>query len=280
MLTGWSVRAQPADGDARVVTLGGSITEIVFALGAQDYLVGVDASSVYPPEANSLPQLGYFRQVSAEGVLSLNPSVVLAIEGSGPQTSLDQIEAAGVRVQLIPADHTPEGARNRIRTTASVLGRVDEGAVLINKLDSDLDMARRLLEVPATKPKVLFIYARGGGTLNVSGSGTAADALIDLSGGRNAISGFDGYRPLTAESVVAASPDVLLLLDRGLDAIGGVEGLLRVPGVSLTPAGRHRRVIAMEDALFLNFGPRLGEAVAELSRLLYPNEASSAEASD
>jgi iron complex transport system substrate-binding protein len=261
--------ALPAQDD-RIIALGGSITEIVYALGEEHRLVGVDQSSIYPAAARALPQLGYFRQLSSEGVLSLNPSLVMALEGTGPQAALDQLRAAGVAVFTIPAEPSVAGARRKIRAVAAALHREEGGERLVARLEADLEQARRAVASASTRPRVLFIYARGGGTLNVSGRGTSADAMLALAGGINAVTAYEDYRPLTAEAVVAAAPDVILLLDGGLDAVGGVDGLLRLPGLALTPAGRARRIVSMDDALFLNFASRLGQAVLQLNKLLYP----------
>ncbi|GAB5519313.1 MAG: hemin ABC transporter substrate-binding protein [Rhodothermales bacterium] len=251
----------------RLVALGGSVTEIVYALGHGDQLVGVDASSVYPADALVQPQLGYFRQTSAEGVLSLAPTQVLAIASSGPPTALKQIEATGTPVVMVTDETSVAGAKTKIRTIAEALGATDAGEALIAQLDTDL----AALPTPSgTAPKVLFIYARGGGTLNVSGTETAAHSMIELAGGINAVTSYEGYRPLTAEAVVAAAPDVILVLDRGLATMGGIDGLLKQPGLALTPAGQARRIVSMDDTLFLSFGPRLGQAVRELHRRLYP----------
>jgi iron complex transport system substrate-binding protein len=253
---------------SRIVALGGSITETVYALGAGQRLVGVDLSSVYPPEAQALPQLGYFRQTSAEGVLSLNPTLVLAAEGAGPAAAIDQLRAAGVPVLVIPSTPTVAGAKAKLRTVAGVLGLAERGEELVAQMEADLAEAAEIA-APSTL-RVLFIYARGAGTLSVSGTDTMADTMIRLAGAQNTVTEYEDYRPLTAEAVVAAAPDVLLVLTRGLESVGGIEGLLQLPGLALTPAGRARRVVAIDDALFHNFGPRLGQAVLELKHLLYP----------
>lgn len=255
----------------RVATLGGSITEIVYALGQEDLLVGVDASSVYPQAVQELPQFGYFRQVSAEGVLSLAPTLVLAVESAGPPTSLAQIEAAGVEVVRIPDVYSVDGAKNKIRIIAKALDCVATGDALIAAMDQDLERFETVAHATAEPPRVLFIYARGGGTLNVSGEGTAADAMIQLAGGQNAIIGYTNYRPLTAEAVVAAAPDIILVLERGLATIGGTSGLMKLPGLALTPAGRNQRIVTIDDTLFLSFGPRLGEAVTLLHEGFFPD---------
>ncbi len=270
--------AQPGVGDARgkyrdvsrVVSVGGSLTEIVYALGATNGLVGTDTSSGYPEAATRLPQVGYQRRLSAEGVLSLNPTLVLATDDAGPPAAIAQIQSAGVSVMVVPNARTPEGVKAKIRTIARALGREEKGEELARDLDADLLQAREFVAGARKKPRVLFIYARGQGTMMVSGSGTSADTMIQLAGAVNAVSGYENYKPLTAEAVVAAAPDVILMLSSGLDSIGGVDGLLKAPGVALTPAGQHRRIVAMDGLYLLGFGPRTGKAVLELAREFHP----------
>jgi iron complex transport system substrate-binding protein len=165
---------------SRLVTIGGVVTEIVYALGAGPRLVGVDTSSTYPEGATQLPQVGYQRALSAEGVLSLRPSVVLAAAEAGPPVALRQVRAAGVPVVVVPSVYTVDGARMKIRLIADMLGRAAQGERLLEALANDLAEAMALRRQRQGNPKVLFIYARGAGTLNVAGVGTAAAAMIDL----------------------------------------------------------------------------------------------------
>jgi iron complex transport system substrate-binding protein len=232
---------------SRLVTLGGSVTEIVFALGAGDKVVGVDSSSVYPEEATQLPQVGYQRQLAAEGVLALNPTLILATTEAGPPEAIVQLKDSGVTVLILPAEESVEGAKAKIRGLAQALSLADKGEALIQKMEAELAEAERLQAQVNSKPKVIFIYARGPGAVNVAGVETAADAMIRLAGGVNAVQDYEGYKPLTAEAAVAATPDVLLLLSRGLESLGGQEALLKQPGLAQTPAGQNGRVIAMDD---------------------------------
>jgi len=264
------VFSQSLPDTSRIVTLGGSVTETVYALGAGPHVVGVDASSVYPESATEKPSVGYFRRLPAEGVLSLDPSLILALEGTGPPTVLDQLRSAGVRVELIQDESTVDGARKKIRRIAGLLGREARADSLIQEMEADLAAARALRKETTSDPGVLFIYARGAGTMSVAGTGTSAEAMIELAGAENAITGFEGFKPMSAEAVVGAEPDVLLLLTRGLESIGGVDGLLDQPGIKLTPAGENRRIVAMDDLLMLGFGPRLGTAVKQLTHKLHP----------
>ena len=262
--------AQPDADTSRIVTLGGSVTEIVYALGAGDQVVGVDASSVYPEAATEQPNVGYFRKVPAEGVLSLNPSLVLALEGTGPPTVFEQFRSAGVRIVQVPDTPSVTGAKQKIQQIGDLLGRSAQADSLIAAMERELEAAQALRTEASSTPRVLFVYARGSGTMNVAGRGTSAAAMIELAGGKNAITGFEGFKPMSAEAVVEAEPDVILALTRGLESIGGTEGLLEQPGIPLTPAGKQERIVAMDDLLLLGFGPRLGTAVTRLTKKLHP----------
>jgi iron complex transport system substrate-binding protein len=268
-LTGFAALV-PAGATERIVSTAGSLTETLFALGAGSEVAAVDVSSVYPAEAAALPKVGYARQLSAEGILSLDPTVVFATTDAGPPEVLKHLEAAQVRVVTLDNEHTPEAAARRIREIGAVLGRVDAAGRVVAQLEAELAEAAARVAETADRPRVLFIYARGGGTMNVAGRDTSAEAIIALAGGVNAVDGFSQYKPLTAEAAVEAAPDVLLVTTRGLQASGGVEGLLKQPGLSLTPAGRAGRIVAMDDLLLLGFGPRLGQAARELCQHLHP----------
>ncbi len=252
----------------RVVCLGGAITETAWALGAGETVVAVDDSSVYPSENRALPRVGYYRMVSAEGLLSVNPDLVLAHEQSGPPEVMEQLAAAGVRVVRIPSSATVTGLLDRVRSVGAALGRREQAEAIAASLETTLaEVAAAVVE---PRPRVVFVFARGAGTLQVSGAGTAADEIIRLAGGVNAIEGFSGYRPLTAEALVAANPEVILATTSGLGSIGGPDALWAVPGVAATKAGEARRVVAMDDLYLLGFGPRLPAAIAELREALIP----------
>ncbi len=256
---------------SRIVALGGSVTEIVYALGAGAHLVGVDTSSTYPKAATKLPQVGYQRMLSAEGVLSLNPSLILATTDAGPPKAIAQLKASGVPFLILPAEPIVTGIEAKIQGIAQALDLEERGKQLIRALHHDLEQVKALLASVPSKPKVLFIYyARGSGALLVSGRDTAADAMIRLAGGVNAVTAYEGYKPISPEAVVAAAPEVLLLTTDGLEGLGGVDGLLTLPGLALTPAGQHRQVITMDSLYLLGMGPRTGQAVKELALALHP----------
>ncbi|MDO9015314.1 MAG: ABC transporter substrate-binding protein [Deltaproteobacteria bacterium] len=251
---------------ARIVTVGGVVTEIVAALGALDRVVAVDASSTFPAAVSRLPQVGYLRQLAAEGVLSLRPSLVITTTEVGPPTTLAQLRGAGVAVFVVEGSPGMDAARQRIRRIAAVLDKTPQGDALVRALDADL---ARVPAATGARPKVLFLYARGPGAPQVAGRDTAADAMISLAGAENPMRGrWSGYRPLTTEGLVAAAPDVLLVTEHGLGAMGGPAAIAALPGVAQTPCGRPGRTVVMEDLLLLGFGPRAGAAVATLSERL------------
>jgi iron complex transport system substrate-binding protein len=248
----------------RIVSVGGAVTETIYALSAEDQIVGTDSSSFYPAEAAKLPQVGYQRTLSAEGVLSLKPDLLLAVPEVGPPPALSQIETAGVKIVKVNGENTIEGAKTKIREIAEAVGKTEKGAELIEKLDADMTKAKQCADGLLTKPKVLFIYSRGTGAPQVGGLKTPADEMIKLAGGENAVTDFENYKPLTPESLVAISPDVILLPTRGLKTIGGIDAVLKLPGIADTPAGRNRRIIDVDDVLLLSFSPRIGEGILEL----------------
>ena len=255
-----------ATGARRIVSVGGALTEIVFALEAQAELVGVDTTSLYPANAQKFPSVGYARTLSAEGVLALAPTHVIATEDAGPPAVLRQLSAAGVPVAVLAANHQFEGLMERVKRVGELTGRVAQATALQQALQKDWGQSRAAVsQRGAAKPvRVLFVLAHAPNQTLVSGVGTGAHAMLEYVGATNAVSGFSGYKPLTPEAVIAAQPDVVLLTDQGLLAAGGVDGVLKLPGLAQSPAGRNRRVIALEAMFLLGFGPRLPAAVSVL----------------
>ncbi len=251
---------------SRIVTLGGAITETVYALGYGDQVVGSDQSSLYPYSIFQKPRLNVFRQSTAEGILSLEPTLVVTTIGIRPTTVPDQLRQAGIPVLLLDDAYSAEQAADRIRTLAEALDQTDKAEEILSIMNQDIAAAREIQEKSGITPRVLFVYTRGASMVNVAGQETGADAVISLIGGENVVSGYEGYRPLTAEAAVTAAPDVILVPQHGVDMIGGMEMLIKQPGLSMTPAAKNGAVIAVDDALLLSFGPRLGQGILELTR--------------
>ncbi|WP_019010234.1 heme/hemin ABC transporter substrate-binding protein [Deinococcus aquatilis] len=255
---------------SRVITLGGPVTEIVFALGAGAKVIAADTSSYYPAAVTRLPKIGYQRALTAEGIISLKPTLVIATTEAGPPTTLAQLRAAGINILILPVEYTPQGTKTKISTIARIFGKESKAAELNAGIDRDLVKASLLTARFKSQPKVMFIYARGAQSVQISGSETAADAMIRLAGGVNPLGSVQGYKPLTAEAAVAAAPDVVLMLSGGMESVGGKAGLLKLPGLGQTPAAKNGRIVALDDLYLLGFGPRLGRAVQDLTLQLHP----------
>ncbi|MCX7294243.1 hemin ABC transporter substrate-binding protein [Janthinobacterium sp.] len=252
----------------RIVSVGGALTEIVYALDAQGELVGVDTTSLYPATAQKLPQVGYARTLSAEGVLSLAPTQLIATEEAGPQTVLRQVRDAGVPVAVLNADNKFEGLLDRVKQVGQITDRVEPAARLAHSLRQQWSGALAKVRQRQHAPvRVLFILAHAPNQVMVGGRETGADAMLAYAGAVNVMGGqggFAGYKPLTPEAVIAARPDIVLVTDQGLKASGGVDGILKLPGLAQTPAGRRHRIVSQEAMLLLGFGPRMPQALAEL----------------
>ncbi|MEO8277655.1 MAG: hemin ABC transporter substrate-binding protein [Thermoanaerobaculia bacterium] len=266
---GARAEAPAGAGAARIVTLGSATTEIAFGLGAGAELVGVDSSSLYPEAATRLPQIGYQRQISAEGVLSLAPTLVIATDESGPPAALEQLASAGVRVFMTQSPRNGDEAAQRIVDIGNALGRPDAARRLAEALRQEMVEVARLVATFPVHPRVLFIYARAGGAPTVAGRNTAADAMLRMAGAVNASDDFEGYKALTPEAAVAANPEILLLVTRGLESLGGEAALWRLPGLRLTSAGKAHRLVVVDDLEFLSFGPRLASTLSSLTRTLH-----------
>jgi iron complex transport system substrate-binding protein len=261
----FSVPPTQAANARRIVSVGGALTEIVFALQANADLVGVDTTSLYPEPAQKLPSVGYARSLSVEGVLALAPTLVIATEDAGPPAVIRQLSASGIAVTVLAANHRFEGLNERIKRVGELTGRVAQATAMQQALQQEWARARAQVVQRVAKPvRVLFVLAPTPNQLMVAGTDTSAQAMLDYVGATNAVKGFAGYKPLTPEAVIAAQPDIVLLTDQGLKAAGGVDGILKLPGLEQTAAGRNRRVISLETMFLLGFGPRLPAAVSAL----------------
>jgi iron complex transport system substrate-binding protein len=256
---------------SRIVSIGGAITEILYALGLEGRIVGVDTTSVYPAAAlDDKPNVGYMRQLSAEGVLGLNPSLVLAMQGSGPKETMDVLAAAKVPLVLVPEIYSEDGLLEKIRLVGHAMGVDARAACLTTAVAGDL---RQLHELRAkvTKPvRVMFVMSFLNGRAMVAGHKTAANEIITLSGGVNAIDGYDGYKIINDEAIVAAKPDVVLSIQRSRDALEA-EAVYAHPAFAMTPVAANKAFISMEGLYLLGFGPRTAAAARDLSIQLYPS---------
>lgn len=246
----------------KIVTLSGAITETVVALGHGSEIVGRDVTSTFPENltATDLGHVG--RGMTVEGVMAVNPTLVIASQKEEASEVIQKIKESGIKTEFVPQEYSVEGAKTLIKTVAGLVGNADFQS-LLDKIDADIAQIQPIEK----KPKVLFIYARGQ-MLMVAGAKTPMEAIIGLAGGQNAVTEFEEFKPLTPESLIQANPDVILMFDKGLEGAGGIESVLKVPGVVQTNAGKNKKIISLDGGLISNFGPRTGEAALALNKLL------------
>jgi iron complex transport system substrate-binding protein len=237
-----------------------------------EQVVGVDTSSLWPPEVEALPKVGYQRAVAVEGVLSLKPTAVFAVHEAGPPAALEQLKQAGVRLVQFADVTTPEAAEARLRQLGEALGRKERAEELALQMRQSLASTAKRIESRAARPRALLIYARGAGQAFVAGKGTSAETALRLAGASPAVDNLEGFRPLTSEAVLLAAPEVVVVPKRALQSLGGEEGLWALPGLAQTPAGASKRLVLVDDSALLGFGPRMPDAVAALAQALHPEE--------
>ncbi|AZO67893.1 hemin ABC transporter substrate-binding protein [Mesorhizobium mediterraneum] len=265
---GTEVFADPS----KIAAIGGSITEIVFALGEQDRLVARDSTSRYPEAALKLPDVGYMRQLSPEGVLSVNPSGILALHGSGPKQAVDVLKKTSIPFIEVPERYDHEGILEKIHIVGKALGVDAKADALAAEIDAKLKAAEKQTASIKERKRVLFVLSMQGGKILASGSETAADGIIKLSGGVNAVDGYSGYKQLSDEAVITAKPDVILIMNNAGPAASDDE-LFANPAILSTPAGAARKVIRMDGGYLLGFGPRTADVIHDLAASLYGDQA-------
>lgn len=259
----------------RIVSLNGSTTEILFALGVGDNLVGCDASSTYPKGVREqLPSVGYQYGLNAEGILSLKPTLVIGRDDVKPPQVVEQLRMAGVTVLLIKEPRSFEMAKQRLLTVGKAVGCQKRAEALTAALDADIKKLETKLAMREEQPpqKALFLYLRGTQTAFVLGKDSAPGAMFEIVGVENAAGTIKGSKPMTAEAVITAQPEVYVLFTTGLESIGGVDGLLKLPGLAHTPAGQNRRIVTMDGQYLSGFGPRCGRAALDLFQGIYESE--------
>ncbi len=251
---------------SRIVTLSGDLTELVWELGFGDSVVATDLTTVHPPAAIGLPVVGVGRFLTAEGVLSQAPSLVIGDIQTSPQTAIDQIRQAGVPVVILDVPTSFDGLYEKVISLAEVLAVPEEGAVLVARMRNEIESAgERSGDLGAT-PRVAFVYSRGRDVILLFGAGMTTQPLIEAAGGADAGAaiGVIGTVPVTPEALFSAAPDVIVITSEGLEALGGIDGLLTIPGFRETPAGASGRILDYPEGDFLTFGPRIAESLAKL----------------
>lgn len=261
-----SAFVSPAYGDTRVVALGGDITAIIYALDAEETLVGVDSTSVWPAAAQQLPNVGYVRQLSAEGILALRPTLIIANHDAGPPAVIEQLKQLGVELHVLPAEESPDGIIHKVQTIGQLVNKPKAAAKLAAQLKQQAKQLRTQVASMAQHPRTVFLMSASNAGLMVSGLNTSAHAALELAGGNNVVSAYSGYKPLSAEGLIKLKPQVLILMNTGQGEKD--KQLLKLPAVSLTPAGRNQQVIVVDGQALLGFGMRTLKAASKLQKQL------------
>ncbi len=253
---------------SRIITLSGDLTEIVFALGMGESVVATDVTTIYPPEAVGLPIVGVGRFLTAEGVLGENPTLVIGDMQTSPLETIQQIRSAGVPVAIMDVPVTFEGLYGKIEQIGLLLGREDAARDLASRVRTAIDDVLSSVPEHGAPPRIAFVYSRGPDVMLLFGAEMTTRPLIEAVGGVDvgAAAGVVGTVSVTPEALVAAAPDVIVITSEGLQALGGIDGLLAQPGFAETPAGRDRRILDYPEGDILTFGPRIAETLGQLSQ--------------
>ncbi len=259
---------------SRIVSLTGDVTEIIHELGAGDRIVAVDVTTTYPAAAEALKAegglVGFGQALSAEAVLRFEPTLVIGDETIEPAESIRQLRDAGVPVVILKYQTTLDGVADKIRQVGSILDLDMEADDLADRVQQDIDAAVAAAGGHSAAPRVAYMYTRGPSVLFLFGSGIPTQAIIEGAGGIDVGAQIGaGAIPLSPEALVGAAPEVIVLPRSGVDALGGFDAILAIPGVADTPAGRNRALLAYDEAYFFNLGPRAGLALGEFVEDLY-----------
>lgn len=244
----------------RIVSLGGGITEIIFALKQEKKLVGIDSSSIYPEATQYLPKVGYYRSIPVEGVVALNPSLILSSEMAGPKQSLDELAKLGIKIQTIPDRPSIESLYQRIQTIADALNMSEEGKHLIAQTKQSISAA-----TAHHNPKLdtIFLINRTG-SLMAAGNETSADEMMKLAGVNNIFAHQKGFKPLSAESLASAKPELIIITEFSAKNSGDIDKLKSLPALMDSPAVKHNRILVLDDLLAMTLGPRTDEAIRQI----------------
>ena len=247
-----------ANNASRVTVAGGSITEIMYMIDAESSIIAVDLTSNFPERARNHPQIGYVRALSAEGILSLDPTIIIGEDDMGPPSVLEKINRTGVEGAIIPEVHSVMGVKSKVKCIAKIMNKNVEAEKLfeqkINPVIDKLKIASQ--KVSEKKTKAIFILGLQSGSPLIGGMDTSANGFIEMIGAKNVLSTFEGWKPVSTESILMAEPDVILISNRGLSAFGDVESLRQHPALALTPAAKNNNIIAMDGMAMIGFGPR------------------------
>lgn len=252
---------------SRVVALANGSAEIIDSLGLMKTLIGRDIAST-EPSLKSVPVVTSGHQVVAEKIIALSPDLVIVDSSVGPSQALEALKRSGIKVESIEEVWDVRGISAKVLAVAALLGVSASGEQLASEIDNSI---RTASEKVTNAPRVLFLYLRGGNSIYfVGGTGSGADSLLTSIGAIDvgATPGSKPFSPLTAEAIIGLKPEVILVMSKGLASVGGASGLLQLPGVAQTPAGKESRIVSVDDSLLLSFGARTPSLLNKLAAAL------------
>ena len=244
----------------RIVSIGGDVTEIIYALNAEQHLVGRDSTSMIPQAVNALPDIGYMRQLNAEGILALKPTKVIATEVAQPSIVLEQLKSAGVNVDTIPFKYSAENVVEKIKKVGESLGKQTQAVTLAENFANEL----KAIPNSPLDVRILFVLNRAGANQTVAGKDTVADEAIKLIGAKNAMGNNVRFVPISQEGVIAANPDLIVMTRLGIQSLGSTEKVWELPGIAHTNAGKNKQLVIVEDIAFMSFGLTTPKALLAL----------------
>ncbi|WGE56885.1 heme/hemin ABC transporter substrate-binding protein [Actinobacillus equuli] len=239
----------PALAQERIVSIGGDVTEIIYALGAEQALVGRDSTSIAPLAAQQLPDIGYMRQLNVEGILALKPTKVISSDVAQPSVVFEQLKSAGVTVERVPFEYTPESVIQKIQRVGKLVNKPQQAVKLAEKFANEL----KAVSTSPLDVRILFILNHAGSNYMTAGKNTVADSIIRLVGATNAMQNSIRFSPISQEGVIAARPDLLVLTKMSLESLGSIDKVWSLPGMALTPAAKKKNVIVLDDLAVLGF---------------------------
>ena len=253
---------------SRITAAGGSITEIIYFLEQESRLIAVDVTSNYPKSAMNFPSIGYVRALSAEGVLSLDPTLIIGENDMGPPSVIDQINRTNVETRVLPEIHSASGIIQKIECVGKMIGmKKNEIDFYNNKLLKQVSQLENSTS-DAEGKKIIYILSMQSGSPLIAGSNTSGDGLISLAGGINPLSSFEGWKPVGTESIIQAEPDLIIISERGLKGFGTIEELSNHPALYLTPAAQNNNILALDGMASLGFGPRTIDTALQIAKIL------------
>lgn len=259
-------RSEAAMEKVKIITAGGTITEVVDALGFGDDIIATDITSTYPTTMQELPSIGYRNQIKAEGILALGPDLVLAEEGYMSGDVVKQLQAAGLQVQFFAKPKDIAGTYTIVSEIADFLEVSEKGKAINASIEADMKALGNYLQAQSTKPNMAFVMARGQEMVFVAGEETFAESMFNMAGLDHVGKGFKDFIPLTPEALISMNPDYLLFFDSGIQSIGGMDGVKNIRGIENTIAFKENQILSLDGQYLSGFGPRVGKAALELAK--------------